>query len=132
MTPSFDIDMSVRDYELDLQGIVNNATYLNYFEHARHMCLQRLGFDFARMHESGVEPVVSEINVRYRRSLRSGDLFTVKTSITRDGVLRFVFDQHIVVQPHGEVAAEALVTAVFLSNGRPSRPPAAVVEAIGG
>jgi len=28
----YELDFTVRDYECDLQGIVNNSVYLNYFE----------------------------------------------------------------------------------------------------
>ncbi|MBU2223338.1 MAG: acyl-CoA thioesterase, partial [Gammaproteobacteria bacterium] len=30
----FSVDFKVRDYECDMQGIVNNAVYFNYLEHA--------------------------------------------------------------------------------------------------
>ena len=36
----FELSLAVRDYECDLQGVVNNATYQNYLEHARHKYLQ--------------------------------------------------------------------------------------------
>ena len=29
----YELEMSVRDYELDSEGIVNNANYLHYLEH---------------------------------------------------------------------------------------------------
>ena len=32
----FELEMEVRDYECDLQGIVNNANYQHYTEHTRH------------------------------------------------------------------------------------------------
>ncbi len=35
----FELEFTVRDYECDLQGIVNNAVYLNYLEHTRHQYL---------------------------------------------------------------------------------------------
>ena len=39
----FETEMEVRDYECDIQGIVNNANYLHYTEHTRHLYLQSLG-----------------------------------------------------------------------------------------
>mgnify|MGYP005695630351 FL=1 len=50
---TFALDFSVRDYECDLQGIVNNAVYQNYLEHARHQFLRSCGFDFAQLHREG-------------------------------------------------------------------------------
>ena len=32
----YELEMKVRDYECDLQGIVNNANYQHYLEHTRH------------------------------------------------------------------------------------------------
>ena len=43
----FTMKMSVRDYECDLQGIVNNANYLHYIEHTRHEFLKHAGANFA-------------------------------------------------------------------------------------
>ena len=46
----FETEMEVRDYECDIQGIVNNANYLHYTEHTRHLYLQSLGVSFAKLH----------------------------------------------------------------------------------
>ena len=47
----FETRMEVRDYECDIEGIVNNANYLHYTEHTRHRFLKHAGLSFARMHE---------------------------------------------------------------------------------
>ena len=54
----YELEMKVRDYECDLQGIVNNANYQHYLEHTRHEFLLSTGVSFAGLHEQGVDPVV--------------------------------------------------------------------------
>ena len=56
----FETKMEVRDYECDIQGIVNNANYLHYTEHTRHRFLRSLGLSFAKLHEQGVDDPVLE------------------------------------------------------------------------
>ena len=43
---TLEVDLEVRNYECDLQGIVNNAVFLNYLEHARHQYLLSVGIDW--------------------------------------------------------------------------------------
>ena len=50
----FTMKMSVRDYECDLQGIVNNANYLHYIEHTRHEFLKHAGANFAELHQNAI------------------------------------------------------------------------------
>ena len=45
----FTHELKVRDYECDMQGIVNNAVYQNYLEHCRHEFLLSVGIDFNRL-----------------------------------------------------------------------------------
>ena len=49
MEYAFRLDFKVRDYECDIQGIVNNGVYQNYLEHARHEYLLASGVDFAEL-----------------------------------------------------------------------------------
>ena len=43
----FSVEFSVRDYECDIQGVVNNANYQHYLEHARHEFLISKGISFS-------------------------------------------------------------------------------------
>ena len=55
----FELEMQVRDYECDVQGIVNNAVYQNYLEHARHEFLHAVGCDFHALRAEGCAVVAA-------------------------------------------------------------------------
>ena len=117
----YELEFTVRDYECDLQGIVNNGVYLNYFEHARHTFLGERNIDFAGLHTQGIDLVVSRIEIDYKLSLTSGNHFVVKINALRKGQLRLVFEQDIYKLPENKLVARAKVIGVGLKNGRPVR-----------
>lgn len=71
----FDLTLKVRDYECDLQGIVNNANYQHYTEHTRHEFLRSEGISFADLHNRGIDAVVARLQMAFKTPLRSGDEF---------------------------------------------------------
>lgn len=111
--------MKVRDYEVDSEGIVNNACYLNYLEHTRHEFCQGAGLSFRSMRERGMSPVVRHVAVDYLSSLGLGAEFRSRLNIRRKGP-RFIFHQWI-VDASGRPVVDAEVTIVNLINGRPTR-----------
>jgi len=115
--------MDVRDYECDMEGIVNNAVYQNYLEHARHSYLKEVGVDFAEMTRAGVHPVVVRAEIDYKRPLRSGDRFAVTVELERISKLKFAFVQSIYREPDRElVVAASIIAAVMNADGRPLLP----------
>lgn len=115
----FEMPIKVRDYEVDAQGIVNNANYQHYLEHTRHMFCEQAGVSFRAMHESGLDPVVRRIQIDYLRPLGLGDSMVSKIALHRQGPL-FVFRQDIFT-PEGEPVIHALVDIVCLENGHLTR-----------
>ncbi len=73
MGDPFRVRVTVRGYELDTQGHLNQAVYLQYAEHARWECLRAAGISQDRLLATGVGPVALEVNLRYLRELRGGD-----------------------------------------------------------
>lgn len=118
----FELEFKVRDYELDLQGIVNNSVYQNYLEHCRHEYLLSQNIDFAALHHKGIDLVVSRIEIDYKNSLKSQDSFVVKLLVEKQGNLRLIFHQWIERLPDSTLIVEAKVTGVCLKHGRPIRP----------
>jgi acyl-CoA thioester hydrolase len=118
----FDLHFKVRDYELDIQGIVNNAVYLNYLEHSRHEYLQLKGLNFQALHEQGYDAVVIRSEIDYKKPLRSGDDFIVKTGTEREGRLRLVFIQQIIRKSDNQVMVNARIITACIHKGRPIEP----------
>ncbi len=113
------VDFEVRDYECDLQGVVNNAVYQNYLEHARHQFLLSRGVDFVEMSRTGRQLVLVKATLEYRRSLRPKDRFRVETTAQMDGRVRFVFRQRL-VGPDGKPILEARMEGALVGpSGRP-------------
>ena len=120
---AYRLEFSVRDYECDLAGMVNNAAYLNYLEHARHEYLKSRGIDFAALAQKGIYLVVIRIEVDYLYSLRSGERFYVALKPERVSRLRFAFQQDIFKLPDGRPVIKARVIGTALNErGRPFLP----------
>jgi len=118
-----ELELEVRDYECDLQGVVNNANYQHYIEHARHKWLESLGIDFAALHAQGIDLVVARMEIDYKYPLRSRDRFVVRSRFEREGRLRLICLQDIYRLPDEKLIAQARVTATGIQNGRPAIPP---------
>lgn len=119
----FTLEMAVRDYECDLQGVVNNAVYQNYLEHARHEYLKSIGIDFAALTAQGIDLVVTRIEIDYKTSLASGDRFVVEVQLERISPVRIGFRQDIYRLPDRKLVVKALVTGTALNaKGRPQLP----------
>lgn len=119
----FSLEMAVRDYECDLQGVVNNAVYQNYLEHARHEYLKNIGVDFAALTARGINLVVTRAEIDFKFSLTSGDRFLVEVRPERLSPVRLGFRQAIYLLPDRKVVVKALITGTALNaKGRPQIP----------
>lgn len=113
----YELKMKVRDYECDLQEIVNNANYQHYIEHTRHEFLASTGISFAGLHEQGIDPVVARLNMAFKTPLKSGDEFVSKLYLKKDGI-KYVFYQDIFRLPDMKVVIKSTVETVCVVNGR--------------
>lgn len=121
---AFTHTMSVRDYECDIQGIVNNGVYQNYLEHVRHLYLKQVGLDFVEYARNGINLVVVRAELDYRHPLTSGDQFQVGLNLERESKLRFAFTQDIFRLPDIKPVMNARVIGTALNaRGRPFMLP---------
>ncbi|MDT0306030.1 acyl-CoA thioesterase [Streptomyces sp. DSM 44917] len=101
----FAVRVTVRGYETDTQGHLNQAVYLQYCEHARWSLLEAAGIRQADLLAQGIGPVVLENRIRYHRELRAGDEVDVSCAFTWGGGKVFRIEQRITTA-EGETSAE--------------------------
>jgi acyl-CoA thioester hydrolase len=119
---TFRLDFEVRDNEIDMQGIVNNANYFIYFAHARHKFLKELGVSFAKMTEENQLLLLISSTIEYKRPLKSEDLFYVTCQLAPEGKIRFAFEQEIRKTVDDSLIATARNIGVCLNGNHKNRP----------
>ena len=120
MNYSHQLEFKVRDYECDMQGVVNNGVYQNYLEHARHDLLLKNGINFAEKTASGIHLMVVRAELDYRQSLKSNDEFVVCSNVQRVSKLRFAFLQDIYRSSDQKLMLQATIIGTAVNQrGRP-------------
>lgn len=122
------VNFEVRDYECDMQGVVNNSVYQNYLEHARHLFLKDFGIDFAEFTKKNIILTVIRVELEYKFPLQSGDKFRIETSIERVSPLRMAFLQNIYRYPDNKLILNGKVFGTALNERRRPEIPAELEE----
>ena len=118
----FRLPITVRGYELDAFQHVNNAVYLQYFEHARWMALRELGPDW--LQGQGLTLVVRKVTLEYARPARVFDELVIRLWVERIGRTSLTFGQDLRRQDDDALVASADVVTVCLgADGRPHAVP---------
>ncbi|MDT0490008.1 acyl-CoA thioesterase [Streptomyces griseus] len=102
---TFSVDVTVRGYELDTQGHLNQAVYLQYAEHARWELLRAAGLPQEKLLADGIGPVALEVTVKFRRELRGGERVRVTCCFDYGTGKTFTLEQRV-IKEDGTVAAE--------------------------
>jgi acyl-CoA thioester hydrolase len=118
-----ELEIQVRDYECDFQGIVNNAVYQNYLEHARHTFFKNHHLDFIELSKRGINLVVIRAEIDYLAPLKYSENIIVCSTFLRVSKLRFGFKQDIYLVPDRKPVIKALIIGTSLNaDGKPFLP----------
>ncbi|WP_326755644.1 acyl-CoA thioesterase [Streptomyces hirsutus] len=105
MSEPFSVRVTVRGYETDVQGHLNQAVYLNYAEHARWELFHKAGITQSALAARGVGPVVLETTIRYKRELLAGEEVDVTCAFSWNTGKTFRVEQ-VITKADGTVSAE--------------------------
>ena len=120
---AFTLDFKVRDYECDIQGVVNNGVYMNYLEHARHEYLLSQNLNFAELAEKKINLMVVSAELQYKAPLVSGDDFWIGVNFEASSKIRFNFLQNVYRASDNKLMLKAVVTGTSVNErGRPFFP----------
>ncbi len=123
--------IKVRFSELDPYSHVNHAAYVTYFEVARTEALESIGASLEDVAIMGIQFVVTEIEVKFKKPAVGGDVLEVDTWIGEVGRASTRWSQRI--RRGDEVlVTEELKVAICNEKGRPTRPPADLMAKITG
>ena len=112
--------VKIRDFECDMQGVVNNAYYHNLLMQTRTEFLASLGIDRAQWSEElGIDFVVYEAAIQYRSPIQRGETFRSCLNMHREGA-RYVYLQDF-RRESGELCMRARVDVVVGINGKLTR-----------
>ena len=119
----YELEFAVRDYEVDMFGVVNHANYTHYLEHTRHSFLDEIGVPVAGLRAKGWNPLVTRLEVHYKSSLFSGDKFVVQMSVDSISRVKFAFTQDLFRLSDGQFCTHARVVGTVLNpEGKPRMP----------
>jgi len=80
-------------YETDAQGVVHHSNYPRYFEEARGYFLEYIGYPYEKIRkELGIDIIVLELNVKYKKPLAFGDRFEIETKLVKINKYFFEFE----------------------------------------
>lgn len=127
----FTLELAVRDYECDIDGVVNNAVYQNYMEHARNIHLKTSGLNYVEMTREKRHLYVARINIEYRYPLRCDDKFIVGTSIEKISGVSLDICQDIYRLPDQKLILNGKVVIVGVDESGGYRLPKEIIDTFG-
>lgn len=79
------ITIVVRSTEIDVNGHVNNAKYLEYLEWGREDWYEQHGFDYLTLKQMGLVTVVAHVEADFRREATQNDRLQITTGLVHVG-----------------------------------------------
>lgn len=118
----YKVEFEVRDNEIDIQGVVNNANYFIYMAHARHKFLKEvLKIDFIEMAKENQNLFLINSQIEFKKPLLPNNKFYVTCKLVPEGRVRFNFEQEVRLSSNDMLIAKGINMGVCMDSNK-NRP----------
>ncbi|MGM0634510.1 MAG: acyl-CoA thioesterase [Bacteroidota bacterium] len=133
MTKKSVTEIEVRYAETDQMGIVHHGVYPQYFELGRVAWLNQYGMHYSEMEKSGIMLPVVDLQIKYHKPARFGDLLSVETSLLEKPGVKITFLYEVYNNKAEELLVKGRTTLVFVDaqTRKPMRCPANILDVFG-
>ena len=116
----FEYRRKIFGYECDIYGHLNNAVYQHLYEEARSDALERMELPLKVLNDEGIQIFLRKIEIDYLMGIPMGSEVLIKSRISEYNRVKSLWIQEI-ENREGDIMSRALVTGVFIKNGKPYR-----------
>ena len=132
--PSIEITLCVRYAETDAMGVAHHASYIVWLEQGRTELLRACGTSYRAIEAAGFFVVLTDLRARYLASARYDDAVALR--VWMDGLrsrgLSFRYELRLAESGAPLLTARTEHVFVARATGRPTRPPAELMELLQG
>ena len=126
----FEYRRRIFGYECDIYGHLNNAAYQHIFEEARAAALEQMELSLKTLADKGIQIFLRRIEIDYIKGVPFGSEVIIKTEIIDFSRVKSLWQQEIYDQK-GELLSRAMVSGVFVKEGKPVRIDREIEELFG-
>lgn len=127
-----EIEILVRSTEIDVNGHVNNAKYLEYMEWGREDWYEKRGLFYEVLKQLGILTVVVHVSADYKREAMQNDKLRICTQLKSIGNTSFRMEQWILNQRNEFVLkAEFVVVTIHPETHQKVRVPDVIRNELG-
>src|SRR5699024_11169747 len=101
--------------DADPLGIVWHGNYISYFERAREAFGRANGISYLTIKENGFSTPIVNVNCDYKKPLKYGDTFTVKTHILNNNSAKIIHLYEI-YNHNKELVCTGEITQAFVNS----------------
>ncbi|MDK9866292.1 MULTISPECIES: 1,4-dihydroxy-2-naphthoyl-CoA hydrolase MenI [Staphylococcus] len=104
-----------RYQETDQMGVIYHGNYPTWFEVARTDYISKLGFSYKDMEDAGIISPVTDIDIKYIKSITYPEKVTIKTWVDKYSRLRYVY-RYEIFNEVGELATTGSTTLTCIKK----------------